>query len=61
MAMVKALISERVRVTAVARGAKRLRALEANVGEGLSRLQGDATDPAFLERLLRERRPTWQC
>jgi NAD(P)-dependent dehydrogenase (short-subunit alcohol dehydrogenase family) len=56
-ATVKALISEGVRVTAVARGADRLRALEVNVGEGLSTLQGDAADPAFVERLLRELKP----
>jgi Enoyl-(Acyl carrier protein) reductase len=35
----------------------KLRALEANVREGLSTLQGDATDPAFVERLLRELKP----
>jgi NADP-dependent 3-hydroxy acid dehydrogenase YdfG len=35
-ATVKALISEGVRVTAVARGADRLRALEAEVGDGLA-------------------------
>ena len=44
-------------MTAVARGAEKLRALEANVAEGLSTLQGDATDPAFVERLLRELKP----
>jgi NAD(P)-dependent dehydrogenase (short-subunit alcohol dehydrogenase family) len=56
-ATVKALTSEGARVTAVARGADRLRGLEANAGEGLSTLQGDATDPAFVERLLRELKP----
>jgi len=56
-ATVKALISEGVRVTAVARGADRLRALEAEVGDGLATLQGDTADPAFAERLLRELRP----
>jgi NADP-dependent 3-hydroxy acid dehydrogenase YdfG len=42
-ATVKALISEGVRVTAVARGADRLRALEAEVGDGLATLQGVLT------------------
>jgi NADP-dependent 3-hydroxy acid dehydrogenase YdfG len=56
-ATVKALISEGIRVTAVARGADRLRALKTEVGDGLATLQGDATDPAFAERLLREPRP----
>jgi NAD(P)-dependent dehydrogenase (short-subunit alcohol dehydrogenase family) len=56
-ATVKALVSEGVRVTAVARGAERLRALEAEVGGGLATLQGDAADPAFAERLLPELRP----
>jgi NAD(P)-dependent dehydrogenase (short-subunit alcohol dehydrogenase family) len=54
---VKALLFARVRVTAIARSADRLRALEENVGEGLSTLQGDATDPVFVERLLRELKP----
>jgi NAD(P)-dependent dehydrogenase (short-subunit alcohol dehydrogenase family) len=56
-ATVKALISEGVRVTAVARGADRLRALEAEVGDGLATLQGDTADPAFGERVLHELRP----
>jgi NAD(P)-dependent dehydrogenase (short-subunit alcohol dehydrogenase family) len=56
-ATVKALISEGVRVTAVARGADRLRALAAEVGDGLATLQGDTADPALAERLLRELRP----
>jgi NAD(P)-dependent dehydrogenase (short-subunit alcohol dehydrogenase family) len=57
-ATVKALVSAGVRVTAVARGADRLRALEAEVGDGLVVVrQGDATDPAFAERLLRELQP----
>jgi NADP-dependent 3-hydroxy acid dehydrogenase YdfG len=50
-ATVKALISEGVRVVAVARGADRLRALEAEVGEGLTTLQGDAADAMFAERV----------
>lgn len=56
-ATVKALISEGVRVTAVARGADRLRALATEVGNGLATLQGDAADPAFAEGLLRQLRP----
>ena len=56
-ATVKALISEGVRVTAVARGEDRLRVLEAQVRDGLATLHGDATDPAFVERLFRELRP----
>jgi len=57
-ATVKALVSEGARVTAVARGVDRLRALQAEVGEGLVTVrQGDATDPAFVERLLREGQP----
>jgi NAD(P)-dependent dehydrogenase (short-subunit alcohol dehydrogenase family) len=56
-ATVKALISEGVRVTAVARGADGLRALAAEVGDGLATLQGDAADPALVERLLRDVRP----
>src|SRR5262245_15260662 len=56
-ATVQALISGGVRVTAVARGADRLRALEPHAGKGLSTLQGDATDPAFVEHLLRELKP----
>jgi len=56
-ATVKALISEGVRVTAVARGEDRLRALESQVSDGLATLHGDATDPAFVERLFRELRP----
>src|SRR5258708_19578796 len=56
-ATVKALISEGVRVTAVARGADRLRALEAEGGDGLPTLQGDTADPAFAERLLGGLRP----
>jgi NAD(P)-dependent dehydrogenase (short-subunit alcohol dehydrogenase family) len=56
-ATVKALVSEEVGVTAVARGADKLFALSTEVGAGLETLQGDATDPAFVERLLRELRP----
>jgi NAD(P)-dependent dehydrogenase (short-subunit alcohol dehydrogenase family) len=56
-ATVKALIAEGVRVTAVARGAEGLRALEAEVGDGLTTLRGDASDPALAEQLLRDLRP----
>src|SRR5215471_8268811 len=56
-ATVRALISEGVRVTAVARGTDKLRAIKLNAGGELSTLQGDGTDPAFVERLLRERKP----
>jgi NAD(P)-dependent dehydrogenase (short-subunit alcohol dehydrogenase family) len=56
-ATAKALISDGVRVTVAARGADRLRALEAELGDGLATRQGDAADPAFAERLLLELRP----
>jgi NAD(P)-dependent dehydrogenase (short-subunit alcohol dehydrogenase family) len=56
-ATVKALVSDGLRVTAVARSADRLRALETEVSEGLATLQGDATDPVSVERLLRELKP----
>ena len=46
-ATVKALMSEGVRVTAVARGADRLRALAAEVGDGLTTLEGDAAVSRF--------------
>ena len=54
---VEALILEGAHVTAVARGAERLRALAADRGNQLSTRQGDATDPTFLEGLLREVKP----
>lgn len=56
-AAVKALVAQGARVTAVARGADGLRALAAQVGDGLATLQGDAADPRFVERLLRDHRP----
>jgi NAD(P)-dependent dehydrogenase (short-subunit alcohol dehydrogenase family) len=56
-ATVQALIGEGVRVTAVARGAERLRALAAEVGDGVATLRGDAADRSFAERLLPELRP----
>ncbi len=56
-ATVRALISRGARVTAIARGAERLRALEAEVGDGVTTLAGDAADPALAQRLLRDLRP----
>ena len=56
-ATVKALLSEGAHVTAVARGADNLRVLKTELGDGLATIQGDATDSAFAERLLRELRP----
>ena len=58
MATVKALVAQGARVTAVARGGDRLRALEAVVGKGLVVRQGDAADPAFLKEILRQQMPT---
>jgi len=56
-ATVKALISEGVHVTTVARGADKLRSLKTELGDRLTTIQGDATDSAFVERLLREQSP----
>ncbi len=56
-ATAKALISEGAHVIAVARGADNLHALKTELGDGLATIQGDATDSAFAERLLRELRP----
>lgn len=56
-ATVTALVREGARVTVVARGEARLRALAAQVGDGLSTCVGDATDDRFVERILRERKP----
>ena len=56
-ATVKALISSGAKVTAVARGAEKLRTLKSELGEPIATASGDATDPAFVERLLRELRP----
>jgi NADP-dependent 3-hydroxy acid dehydrogenase YdfG len=50
-ATVKALISEGVHVTAVARGADRLRALEAEVGDGLVPLDVGKVASAILTAL----------
>lgn len=56
-ATVQALISEGVRVTVIARDAGRLRALGAEVGDGLSTIAADATDPALAERVVGELKP----
>jgi hypothetical protein len=57
-ATVLALLSEGVQVTAVARGADGLRALEAGAHDGrLATVSGDAADPALAERLVRDIRP----
>jgi len=56
-ATVRALVSEGARVTAIARDADRLRALEAEIGHGLATIRGDATDPELTVRVLRELRP----
>src|SRR5262245_63600496 len=56
-ATVAALAARGARVTAVARDAEKLRALATEVGQGITTLAGDATDPALAERLFRELRP----
>ena len=56
-ATAKALISEGAHVIAVARGADNLHALKTELGDGLATIQGDATDSAFAERLLRDALP----
>jgi NAD(P)-dependent dehydrogenase (short-subunit alcohol dehydrogenase family) len=56
-ATVQALISEGAKVTAVARDAEKLRTLGAETGDAVTTLQGDATEPAFVEGLLRRLRP----
>lgn len=56
-ATVAALVAEGVRVTAVARGADRLRALKDELGDAVATLQGDAADPSVSERIIREIRP----
>jgi len=56
-ATVKALIARGARVTAIARGVERLRALEVEVGDGVATLPGDAADPALAPRILREVKP----
>jgi len=56
-ATVKALVAAGAQVTAVARGADKLRALAAELGDRVAILPGDAADPAIAERLVRELRP----
>jgi NAD(P)-dependent dehydrogenase (short-subunit alcohol dehydrogenase family) len=56
-AVVKALASEGVRVAAVARGGEGLAELRAAMPGVVDAFQGDASDPAIAERLLRELRP----
>jgi NAD(P)-dependent dehydrogenase (short-subunit alcohol dehydrogenase family) len=56
-ATVKNLIAEGAHVVAVARGADKLKALTNELGDRLTIIQGDATDSAFVERLLREQNP----
>jgi len=56
-ATARSLLAEGVRVTAVARGAEGLDRLRAECGEGLSTMQGDGSESAFADRLLRESRP----
>lgn len=56
-ATVQALLAEGVRVTAVARGEDRLRTLAAEAGQGLVTVAGDASEPAFADKLLRDIMP----
>jgi NAD(P)-dependent dehydrogenase (short-subunit alcohol dehydrogenase family) len=57
-AVVSALVAERVRVTAVARGAERLQRLRSALGDAqLDIVQGDAANPDFLATLIRDRAP----
>lgn len=56
-ATVRKLLLAGARVTAVARGAERLRALQAERGGALQTIQGDATDEAFMARLMGDLRP----
>lgn len=56
-ATAKALVSEGVRVAAVARGAQRLADLRSELGEALEAFPGDASEPAVAERLIGELRP----
>ncbi|MBC8088181.1 MAG: SDR family oxidoreductase [Phycisphaerae bacterium] len=53
-ATARMLLSEGVRVTAVARGAERLQLLEAELGDGFGAIVGDASDPAFAAQVLGE-------
>ena len=56
-ATVQALLAEGVRVTAVARGEDRLQLLATELGDGLTTVVGDASEPAFANRLLRDIMP----
>lgn len=56
-AVVIALLSEGAVVTAVARGSGRLQELKAETNGRVSTVQGDATNPEFTDRLLRELKP----
>jgi NAD(P)-dependent dehydrogenase (short-subunit alcohol dehydrogenase family) len=56
-ATVRKLLLAGARVTAVARGAEKLRALQAEGNGTLQTIQGDATDEAFTAQLIRELRP----
>lgn len=57
-ATVKALVSEGAdRIVAVARGGKALDALRAEMPKPVQTIQADATNPATVQRLLREFRP----
>jgi NAD(P)-dependent dehydrogenase (short-subunit alcohol dehydrogenase family) len=56
-ATVKALVAGGASVTAVGRDPGKLRALEAELSGKVATRQGDATDPAFVERLISELRP----
>ncbi|MEP6832247.1 MAG: SDR family NAD(P)-dependent oxidoreductase, partial [Gemmatimonas sp.] len=57
-ATVQALLAEGVRVTAVARGENRLRLLAAELRDGVTTVAGDASEPAFADRLLRDIMPS---
>jgi NAD(P)-dependent dehydrogenase (short-subunit alcohol dehydrogenase family) len=56
-ATVKALVSEGVRVAAVARGAAGLAELRSELSDGVETFPGDAADPGVAARLIRELRP----
>lgn len=56
-ATARALISQGLRVTGVARNEGGLRALKGELGENLETFAGDASRPETAERLLRELRP----
>jgi len=56
-ATVQALLAEGVRVTAVARGGDRLRMVAAESGDGVTTVAGDASEPAFADKFLRDIMP----